>query len=111
MLLQLTHEGKVHFSDPAEKYVPEMKLAHNLPRCGAGHAAAAGRPHFGPGAGLQEWHVHHGSGGGMGEEPDCGLASDHFEFEPGTHAAVSNIDDAILALALSRAAHQPYAAY
>ncbi len=29
MLLQLTHEGKVHFSDPAEKYVPEMKLAHN----------------------------------------------------------------------------------
>jgi hypothetical protein len=26
MLLQLTHAGTVHFSDPVEKYVPETKL-------------------------------------------------------------------------------------
>ena len=34
-----------------------------------------------------------------------------YEFEPGTHAALSNIDDSILALALSRAAHQRYSEY
>ena len=34
-----------------------------------------------------------------------------YEFEPGTHGALSNIDDSILALALSRAVHQPFMEY
>jgi CubicO group peptidase (beta-lactamase class C family) len=29
MLLQLAHAGTVHFSDPVEKYLPEMKSVHN----------------------------------------------------------------------------------
>src|SRR5215467_13899417 len=29
MLLQLVHEGKVHFSDPVEKYFPEIHLVKN----------------------------------------------------------------------------------
>ena len=34
-----------------------------------------------------------------------------YAFEPGTHTAASNIESAVLALALSRVARQPYAEY
>src|SRR5581483_6624880 len=39
------------------------------------------------------------------------LSKAQFAFEPGTHAAISSLDDAVLALALSRAAQQPYEEY
>ena len=39
------------------------------------------------------------------------LPNAQYAFEPGTHAAASYIEDAVLALALSRAARQPYAEY
>jgi pimeloyl-ACP methyl ester carboxylesterase len=39
------------------------------------------------------------------------LPNAQYAFEPGTHAAASNIEDAVLALALSRAARLPYAEY
>ena len=39
------------------------------------------------------------------------LPNAQYAFEPGTHAAASYIEDAVLALALSRAASQPYDEY
>src|SRR5262245_1959080 len=56
--------------------------------------------------------------GRIGGHSDCvGVATDvllprvTYAFEPGTHAEFSPVEEAVLALALSRAAHQPYAAY
>ena len=101
MLLQLTHAGTVHFSDPVAKYVPELKQAHNP------------YPDAAPVTLLQL--AVHTSGLTLDEAPNAtlpaALANTRYEFEPGTHAALSNIDDGILALALSRAAHQDYADY
>lgn len=112
MLLQLTHEGKVHFSDPAEKYVPEMKLAHNAYPEAAPITLLQLAVHT---SGLALDSRNGTNTTGSAAEWEKGLIAvlprTRYEFEPGTHAALSNIDDSILALALSRAAHQPYAAY
>ena len=113
MLLQLVRDGKVHFSDPAEKYLPELKQV---------------RGRF-PGAApvtLMQLALHT-SGLALGRQDSdaftrvsaadweksltAALPRAEFEFEPGTHAAVSNGDDAILALALSRAAGRSYPEY
>jgi CubicO group peptidase (beta-lactamase class C family)/alpha-beta hydrolase superfamily lysophospholipase len=102
MLLQLRRDGAVHFSDPVEKYVPEMKLVRNP------------YPDAAPVTLLQL--AVHTSGLALNSAEsdktlDAALAHTSYEFEPGTHAALSNIDESILASALSRAAHQSYAEY
>jgi uncharacterized protein len=110
MLLQLRRDGVVHFSDPVEKYVPETKAVRNpYPDLSsvtllqlAMHTSgltldAAIKYTTGP---AGEWEKALGAA----------LAHTSYEFEPGTHAALSNIDEPVLALALSRAAHQPYSA-
>jgi CubicO group peptidase (beta-lactamase class C family)/pimeloyl-ACP methyl ester carboxylesterase len=113
MLLQLTHAGTVHFSDPVEKYLPEMKSVRNpypdaapvtllqlaVHTSGLDLDSRDGGPYTkGPAA---EWE----------KTLIAALPHTSYEFEPGTHAALSNIGDSILALALSRAAHQPYREY
>src|SRR5215475_4435664 len=111
MLLQLVRDGKAHLSDPAEKYVPELKLVHSR------------YPDAAPVTLLQM--ALHTSGLDVklatansktllvGWEKNLMAALPHAEyaFEPGTHTAASNIESAVLALALSRGARQPYAEY
>jgi CubicO group peptidase (beta-lactamase class C family) len=113
MLLQLEQEGKVHLSDPVEKYFPEVnKIPARFP--GA------------PPLTLVQLATHTS---GLASEPDDlsiygkGPVSDweksliaalpHTKYiaEPGTRVVYSNIGYAILGAALSRAANQPYVQY
>ena len=113
MLLQLVHDGKVHFSDPVEKYFPEVNKVK-------------GRYPGGPPITLIQLATHTS---GLAREPDHtdkylkGSVSDwqkvlidaldetKYAFEPGTQFSYSNIGYAILGAALGRAAGQPYTEY
>src|SRR5579871_1020634 len=113
MLLQLTRQGAVHFSDRVEKYVPEMKSVRN-PYPDAAPVTLLQLAIHTSGLTLNSRDAAAYTTGSVREWEKTlvtALAHTSYEFEPGTHAAISNIDDSILALALSRAAHQPYAAY
>lgn len=112
MLLQLVEHGKVHLSDPVEKYFPEVnKIQGRLP--GA------------PPITLVQLATHTA---GLDREPDSALyvsgsvaewektlidALPHtkYLYEPGTRFSYSNIGYAILGAALGRAAGQPYVEY
>jgi CubicO group peptidase (beta-lactamase class C family) len=113
MLLQLAERGKVHLSDPVEKFFPEVNRI-------AGKYAGA------PPITLIQLATHHA---GLSEEPDdverfttgpvsqweqtliAALPKLKYEQEPDTHFIYSNIGYAILGAALSRAAGQPYTDY
>jgi CubicO group peptidase (beta-lactamase class C family) len=113
MLLQLVQDGKVHFSDPVEKYFPDVnKVTDRFP--GA------------PPITLMQLATHTS---GLGREPSdldtylkgpvsdwekvliAALPHTKYEFEPGTRFSYSNIGYAILGAALGRAAGQPYVDY
>jgi CubicO group peptidase (beta-lactamase class C family) len=113
MLLQLVHEGKVHLSDPVEKYFPEIHLVQN---------------DYKTAAPITFWQLAtHTSG--LATEPEpmetyvkgalkdwektliAALPHTKFEYEPGTRFNYSNIGYAVLGAALARAAHQPYIDY
>ena len=113
MLEQLVEAGKVHLSDPVEKYFPEIK-------------AVQSRFPDAPPITLIQLATHTS---GLAREPDnveaatTGPVSDwektliaalphlHYQFEPGTRFSYSNIGFAILGAALSRAAGEPYVEY
>ncbi len=113
MLLQLVHTGKVHLTDPVEKYFPEINLV-------------PGRDPASPPITLGQLATHTA---GLDREPGdmetytAGPVSDwektliaalpHTKYiaTPGTKWSYSNIGFAILGAALGRAAHQPYTAY
>ncbi len=113
MLEQLVEAGKVHLSDPVEKYFPEIK-------------AVQGRFPDAPPITLIQLATHTS---GLGREPDNtetyvkGAVADwektlisalphlHYQFEPGTRFFYSNMGFAILGAALSRAAGESYIAY
>lgn len=113
MLEQLVDTGKVHLSDPVEKYFPEIK-------------SVQGRFPDAPPITLIQLATHTS---GLGREPDdtrtytTGPVSDwektliaalphtHYIHEPGTRFSYSNIGYAILGAALSRAAGEPYTEY
>ena len=113
MLLQLVEDGKVHFSDPVEKYFPEIN-------------GVEGRS---PGASpitLIQLATHTS---GLATEPDdlpkylkgsvtdwekvliAALSQTKYAFEPGIHLHYSNIGYAILGAALSRASGKRYVDY
>lgn len=113
MLLQLMQDGKVHLSDPVEKYFPEVnKIQGRFP-----NAAPIT---------LVQLATHTA---GLASEPDNSetytkgavaswekvlieaLPHTKYVLEPGTRASYSNIGYAILGAALGRAAQQPYAEY
>jgi len=113
MLEQLAEAGKVHLSDPVEKYFPEIKTVQ-------------GRfPDAAPITLIQL--ATHTSG--LGREPDnteiyvtgalanwektliAALPHTHYILEPGTRYSYSNIGFAILGAALSRAAGESYVEY
>src|SRR5215470_12466190 len=113
MLLQLVRDGKVHLSDPVEKYFPEINKVK-------GRYAGA------PPITLIQLATHTA---GLAREPDhtdkylkgpvsdwekvliAALDETKYTFEPGTQFSYSNIGYAILGAALGRAAGQPYAGY
>lgn len=114
MLEQLVETGKVHYSDPAEKYFPELK-------------SLLGRFPEAPPVTLVQLATHTA---GLGVEPDdtatyvtggpvsawekiliTALPHTHYAYEPGTRFSYSNIGFAILGATLSRAAGQPYMEY
>lgn len=113
MLLQLADQGKVHLSDPVEKYFPEVrKVANPFPSASpitlvqlATHTSGLDRE-----PGDTETYL-------TGQVADwektllAGLSHTKFIFEPGTHYSYSNIGYAILGAALSRAVGQPYIEY
>ena len=113
MLEQLVDAGKVHLSDPVEKYFPEIK-------------SVQGRYPDAPPITFIELATHTS---GLGREPDntqtyvtgavrdwektliAALPHTHYIFEPGTRFSYSNIGFAILGAALSRVAGEPYVEY
>ncbi|HKD79588.1 MAG TPA: serine hydrolase [Candidatus Angelobacter sp.] len=113
MLEQLVDAGKVHLSDPVEKYFPEIK-------------SVQGRFPDAPPITLIQLATHTS---GLGREPDdtatytrgsvadwektliAALPHTHYIHEPGTRFSYSNIGYAILGAALSRAAGEPYTEY
>jgi CubicO group peptidase (beta-lactamase class C family) len=113
MLEQLVEAGKVHLSDPVEKYFPEIK-------------AVQGRFADAPPITLIQLATHTS---GLGREPDnletyvtgavanwektliAALPHLHYQFEPGTRFFYSNMGYAILGAALSRAAGESYTEY
>jgi CubicO group peptidase (beta-lactamase class C family) len=113
MLLQLVQDGKVHLSDPVEKYFPEVnKIQGRLPGS--------------PPVTLVQLATHTS---GLEAEPEnlekylagpvadwekvliAALPQTRYADEPGTLFAYSNVGYAILGAALSRAAGQPYVEY
>ena len=113
MLLQLVGSGKIHLSDPVEKFLPEVNRI-------TGKYAGA------PPITLIQLATHHA---GLSEEPAeaerfttgpvsrweqiliAALPKLKYEQEPGTHFIYSNIGYAILGAALSRDAGQSYTDY
>jgi CubicO group peptidase (beta-lactamase class C family) len=113
MLLQLVHEGKVHLSDPVEKYFPEIHLVQN---------------EYKNAVPITFWQLAtHTSG--LATEPEpmqtyikgalvdwektliAALPHTKFQYEPGTRFNYSNVGYAVLGAALARAAHQSYIDY
>ena len=113
MLEQLVDAGKVHLSDPVEKYFPEINTVK-------------GRYADAPPITLIQLATHTS---GLGREPDnmevatagpvaewektliAALPHLRYEFEPGTRFSYSNMGYAILGAALSRAAGESYVDY
>lgn len=113
MLLQLVQDGKVHLSDPVEKYFPEInKVQGRLPGT--------------PPITLVQLATHMS---GLDREPEdtetylkgpvadwekvliAALPHTRYAYEPGTHFSYSNVGYAILGAALGRAAGRPYVEY
>lgn len=113
MLLQLVQDGKVHLSDPVEKYFPEVNKVQ-------------GRAPGAPPITLIQLATHTS---GLGREPEdtetylkgavadwekvliAALPHTRYEYEPGSRFSYSNVGYAILGAALGRAAGQPYVEY
>ena len=113
MLLQLVEQGKAQFSDPVEKYYPEVnKLAGPFPgappitllQLATMTSGIAREPEDldtyqkGP---VSHWE----------KVTQAALLRTKFAFEPGTRYHYSNIGYAILGAALARAAGRPYIDY
>jgi CubicO group peptidase (beta-lactamase class C family) len=113
MLLQLAQDGKVHLSDPVEKYFPEVnKVQGRLPGT--------------PPITLIQLATHTS---GLDREPEdtetylkgpvadwekvliAALPHTRYAYEPGTRFSYSNAGYAILGAALGRAAGRPYVEY
>src|SRR5262249_2174026 len=111
MLLQLVRDGKAHLSDAAEKYVTELKSVRSqYPDAAPVTLMQLALHTSGLDLGPTDAN-HNGPAAGWDRSLIAALANAHYAFEPGTHAAASLIEDAVLALALSRAANQRYDGY
>jgi len=119
MLLQLVERGKIHLTDPVERYVPEfakipnpypwappvtlIQLATMTSGIGGDHWIDSGLPDQFPSEDSDPtiWDQR------LAKQ----VAHSEFLFEPGTRHKYSNEGYAILGLALSRAAHRSFIEY
>jgi CubicO group peptidase (beta-lactamase class C family) len=113
MLLQLVEQGKVHLTDPVEKYLPEInKVAKHRPDAPpitlvqlATMTSGLAREPSGPSdhsvGPVSQWE----------QKVLTSLPLTTYAFEPGTHYLYSNIGYASLGVALGRAAGQPFTTY
>jgi len=108
MLLQLVRDGVVHFSDPVSRYVPEAASIRSAYPNAAPVTLLQLATHS---SGLTLGDAGAGGSGPWESQLTDLLPRASFEFEPGTHAEFSAVNEAVLALALSHAARQPYADY
>jgi D-alanyl-D-alanine carboxypeptidase len=113
MLLQLVEQGKIHLTDPVEKYFPEItKVPKRTPdtppitllQVASMTSGLAREP---------EAPADHSVGPVSGWEQKVLAALPHttYAYEPGTRYLYSNIGFASLGIALSRAAHEPFTTY
>jgi CubicO group peptidase (beta-lactamase class C family) len=113
MLLQLVQEGKVHFSDPVEKYFPEInKVKGRFP--GAPPITLIQLATHTSGLQREPEHTDAYLTGPVSEWEKvliAALSETSYEFEPGTQFSYSNIGYAILGATLGRAAGQSYIDY
>jgi D-alanyl-D-alanine carboxypeptidase len=113
MLEQLVESGKVHLSDPVEKYFPEIKMVQGrFPDAPpitliqlATHTSGLDRE-----PGDTDTYLH-GPVSDWEKTLIAALPHTRYAFEPGTRFSYSNIGFAILGAALSRAAGEPYVEY
>jgi len=113
MLEQLVETGKVHLSDPVEKYFPEIKDVKGAFPDAAPITLIQLATHT-SGLGREPDDVAIATAGPVAEwEKTLIAALPHlkYDFEPGTRFSYSNIGYAILGAALSRAAGEPYVEY
>jgi CubicO group peptidase (beta-lactamase class C family) len=113
MLLQLVERGSVHFADPVEKYVPEVRQMQNpypwappitlmqLATMTAGVQAGISVP--------EDRRAAFNAATTWEQAIAVVIPSFKYEYEPGTVSRYSNAGYAILGLALSRAANRPFA--
>jgi len=113
MMLQLADAGKIHLTDPVEKYYPEIHRVENPYKWSppvtllqlATHTSGLDRE-----PGDTETYL-------TGQVKDwektllAALPHTKFAYEPGTRYSYSNIGYAILGAALGRAAGEPYIKY
>ena len=110
MLLQLIEAGKLHLSDPVERYFPEIRQVQGLP---AGSAPITFLQLATMTAGLaQEPRTEGPFWTGPVAKWESTLISalphTNYIYTPGTRFSYSNIGYAILGAALSRVAHESY---
>jgi CubicO group peptidase (beta-lactamase class C family) len=113
MLEQLADSGKVHLSDPVEKYFPEVKtVTGRYPDAPpitliqlATHTSGLDRE-----PGNTDTYLH-GQVADWEKTLIAALPHTRYAFEPGTRYSYSNIGFATLGAALARAAAQPYVEY
>ena len=113
MLLQLVDQGKVHLSDPVEKYYPEIRKVTN-PFTTAPPVTLIQLATHTSGLDREPGDVETYTTGKVAEWNKTLLAAlphTKYAYEPGTRYSYSNIAYAILGESLSRAAGEPYIRY
>jgi CubicO group peptidase (beta-lactamase class C family) len=112
-LLQLARNGKLHLSDPVEKFFPEINKISGKWAGAAPITLLQLATHT---AGLSREpepieRFTHGSEAQWEDTVIKALPTVRYQYEPGTRYSYSNIGYAILGAAIGRAAGQPYTDY
>ena len=113
MLQQLAHAGKVHLSDPVERYLPEVNTIARR-RAGTPPITLVQLATMTSGLGREPANLATYLSGPVAQWERtlvAALAETKFDHEPGAQYLYSNIGYAILGAALGRAAGVPYTEY
>ena len=113
MMLQLVEQGKIHLTDPLERYLPEIRQVPRrtpdtppitLLQVASMTSGLAREPNGPPDHSV-------GPLSGWEQKVLTSLPQTTYANEPGTRYLYSNIGYASLGIALGRAAHEPFTSY